>query len=115
MSNYLNPDLMPSWLSNLFNTENHENILTNINDDDCAVMKFGDRYLVITTDFLNANPISVELGIASNYDLGRLLVLSNLSDLCGSGAKPFAMLTGITMKKYESENNFKELIQIIIT
>ncbi|MBI4657255.1 MAG: thiamine-monophosphate kinase [Verrucomicrobia bacterium] len=74
-------------------------------------MKWDGRYLVATTDFLNANPIALELGIGSIWDLGRLVVASNLSDLCGSGALPVALLVGVTLPQGATRSEFKEFMR----
>jgi len=96
--NRIDPDNIPFWLQNYWSRLNYKNIVAGINDDDCAVISLNEtENLVITTDFLNANPISVELGICNAYDLGRIIVASNISDLCGTGAKPLAFLFGVTM------------------
>ncbi len=100
----IDPDNYPKWLAEKWSRNYYTNIIAGINDDDCAIIKFCDtESLVITTDFLNANPISVELGICDTKDLGRLLVASNMSDLCGTGAKPVAFLVGVTMAKNDTE------------
>lgn len=112
----IDPDNIPKWLAKKWARNNYTNIIAGINDDDCAIIKLSDKEsLIITTDFLNANPISVELGICDTKDLGRLLVASNISDLCGTGAKPIAFLLGVTMAKNDSEEeltNFFEGVKI---
>ena len=112
----IDPDNIPKWLAKIWARKNYTNIIAGINDDDCAIIKLSDtENLIITTDFLNANPISVELGICDTKDLGRLLVASNISDLCGTGAKPLAFLVGVTMEKNDSEEeltNFFEGVKI---
>src|SRR6266851_8216130 len=98
MSKLLDPDEMPRWIAGLWPYGRRPSgIVAGVNDDDCAVVRWDCRYLVATTDFLNAKPIAMELGIGSLWDLGRLLVASNLSDLCGSGALPVALLVGVTL------------------
>ncbi|MDO8722132.1 MAG: AIR synthase related protein [Syntrophales bacterium] len=84
--------------------------MTAINDDDCAVMRRGSSLLVVTMDFVNSHPIVMELGIGSWDTLGRLVVAANLSDLCGTGAKPVAMLIGITMPYGSLTEQFKRII-----
>lgn len=100
----IDPDNIPKWLEEKWSRNNYTNIIAGINDDDCAIIKFcKSESLVITTDFLNANPISVELEICDTKDLGRLLVASSMSDICGTGAKPIAFLLGVTMAKNDTE------------
>lgn len=107
----LDPDEMPSWLAGLWPPSAFQPlILAGINDDDCAVLRWGDRLLVITIDYLNSSPIGSQLGIATPEDLGRLIVAASISDLCGSGAKPEAMLTAITMPRGTAEDDFRRLM-----
>jgi thiamine-monophosphate kinase len=108
----LDPDEMPSWLKQLFATSKLNNsIVAGVDDDDCAILKWNGRYLVVSIDFLNANPIASELGIGGMADLGRLLVAANLSDLCGSGAAPVALLVGITLEREAAVADYKKLMR----
>jgi len=110
----LNPDGIHNWLAKLVSDQKYSYLLEGINDDDCAILVLENIKFVITTDFLNANPIAKELKICSNWDLGRLLVAANLSDLCGTGAKPIAMLTSLMFEKETLEISFKELIKGVL-
>ena len=110
MKESLNPDAVHSWLSALWPKNQYQNVIAGINDDDCAVLDISGNKLVITTDYLNANPISKQLGIATNRDLGKLLVAANLSDLLGTGAKPIAFLASIMMHKESKLEDFNELM-----
>jgi thiamine-monophosphate kinase len=105
----LDPDEAPIWLAKLWNTSLSEDVIAGVDEDDCAVLFFSDSVLVATTDFLNASPIALQLGLGDLYDLGRLLVAANLSDLCGTGAKPRALLTAITMERGSSQEDFQRL------
>lgn len=106
------PDDMPNWLASLWPPKQFgTSLLTAINDDDCAVMRWGSSLLVITMDFVNSHPIVMELGIGSWDTLGRLVVAANLSDLCGTGAKPMAMLIGITMPYDSRTEQFKRIMR----
>lgn len=108
----LDPDEMPPWIAGLWpNGRRSSNVVAGVNDDDCAVLKWNGRYLVATTDFLNANPIALELGVGGMWDLGRLVVASNLSDLCGSGALPVALLIGVTLPHTATDTDFKDLMR----
>ena len=112
MTDLLNPDDMPAWLakqwpqSSLFPL-----IIAGVNDDDCSVIRWSDDYVVITTDYVNAWPIAIELGIGSIRTLGRLAVAANLSDLIGSGARPRGLLIAVTMKRGSNTEEFKELMR----
>ena len=103
---------MPPWIAGLWpKGRRPRKILAGVNDDDCAVVDWDGRYLAATTDFLNANPIALELGIGTMWDLGRLVVASSLSDLCGSGALPIALLLGVTLPHDATEAEFKNLMR----
>jgi len=105
------PDDMPNWLASLWPPRKFGALLlTAINDDDCAVMRWGSSLLVVTMDFVNSHPIVMELGIGNWDTLGRLVVAANLSDLCGTGAKPVAMLIGITMPYGSRTEQFKRIM-----
>lgn len=112
MPNSLDPDEMPGWIARLWpRGRRPRSVLAGVNDDDCAMLKWKGQYLVATTDFLNANPIALELGIGGMWDLGRLVVASNLSDLCGSGALPVALLIGVTLPHGATQADFKALMR----
>jgi thiamine-monophosphate kinase len=107
----LDVDNMPEWLSELCSPKYKKSIIAGINDDDCAIIQSGKEQIVLTTDFLNSNPIALELGIANLWDIGRILVASNLSDLYGSCAYPLGFLTSIMLSKEDAtEEDFKLLM-----
>ena len=111
MNNNIDVDEMPKWLSSLIGKKFHSNIIAGINEDDCAIIKVGKEEIVITTDYLNSNPIALELGIATYWDLGRILVAANISDLCGSCAYPKAFLASIMLDKQNiKESDYKDLM-----
>jgi thiamine-monophosphate kinase len=106
----LDPDAMASWLADLWReSKRGRNVTTTIDQDDCAVLRFGNSNIVLTMDFLNASPIAEELGIGTPWNLGRLLVAANVSDLYGSGAMPIALLTGITLPRGSTAKEFKDV------
>ena len=106
---------MPNWLASLWPRRKFGgSLLTEINDDDCAVMRLGSSLLVVTMDFINSHPIVMELGIGNWDTLGRLVVAANISDLCGTGAKPMAMLIGITMPYNSCTEHFKRIMSGIL-
>lgn len=113
ISRKLDPDNMPSWLLGFFKKGYlKNNVIAGINEDDCAILKVGREELVITSDYLNANPIAIEFKLGSFWDLGRLLVASNISDLCGTGALPVAFLTSLMFDKNKTdEADFKLLMK----
>lgn len=86
-------------------------VVTNIDDDDCAVVEIGTETIVITTDFINSNPAIVELGKGSWYNLGQLVVCHNLADLAGSGCIPKFFLTGICAPSETTSDDILNFIQ----
>jgi thiamine-monophosphate kinase len=106
----LDPDNEPAWLASLWPSGDYPGVIAGINDDDCAVLSINGQLVIATTDFLNANPIAMQLGLGTLHDLGRLLVCANLSDLCGSGASPMALLVAITMEYGSTVSDFRQLI-----
>jgi len=112
MSKRLDPDEMPEWLATLWPALGRDpSIVAGVNEDDCAVLEWDQQLLVVTTDYLNAHPIASELGIGTAADFGRLVVASNLSDLCGSGAEPRALLIAVTMERDATEAEFQSLMR----
>ncbi len=108
----LDPDAVPGWLSTLWPLAGRDpRIIAGVNEDDCAVIEWGDRYLVVTVDFLNSRPIAVQLGLGGLVEVGRLLVAANLADLCGSGAEPRALLIGATFERGAGEEDFRDLMR----
>jgi thiamine-monophosphate kinase len=108
----LDPDAMPSWLSRLWPASKYGPfLLAGINDDDCAIMRWDDDLLVVTTDYLNSSPIAVQLGIADESILGRLVVAANVADLLSTGATPRALLVGLTMPRNSTVSEYKRLMK----
>ena len=107
----LDPDTLPPWLASQFTSKYQSSrILTTVNDDDCATIRIGKELVVMTTDFINANPIMLELRIGGFYELGRMLVAHNISDLLGSGAHPRFLLLGLTLKSDTTKLELENLI-----
>ncbi len=107
----LDPDDVSEWLATLWPFATSDPfVLAGVNDDDCAVLQWDEQLLVLTADFLNASPIASQLGIATLKDLGRLVVASSVSDLCGSGARPRAMLLGAMLEHGTTEEEFQLLM-----
>lgn len=108
----LDPDAVPDWLSTLWPPAGRDpRIVAGVNEDDCAVMRWGEEYVVLTVDFLNSRPIAIQLGLGGLAEVGRLLVAANLADLCGTGAEPRALLIGATLERSASEEDFRNLMQ----
>lgn len=104
----LNPECAPSLIENLWPKDKlrSKEIICGINEDDCSIIRIGDKIIGITTDFLNSKPICLEFNIATYYDLGKLTVASNLADLLGSGLKPHSFMLGLMLKRAISEEDF---------
>jgi thiamine-monophosphate kinase len=111
MAKTLDPDDVPEWLAKCWPVASSDPfVIAGVNDDDCAVLQWDEALLVVTTDYLNASPIATQLGIATPRDLGRLVVASSVADLCGSGARPRAMLLGAMLQHGTTDEEFQELI-----
>jgi thiamine-monophosphate kinase len=103
------PDDAPGWLAEMFPPA--AGVLAGVGQDDCGVIETGAGLLVVSTDFINSRPILVEYGIADRSALGRLVVAHNLSDLCGSGASPVAILVGITAERDSSCDDTQQVMR----
>ncbi|KAA6336740.1 Thiamine-monophosphate kinase [termite gut metagenome] len=112
---HIDPDIFHFWINNYIGSNyysRYKHIEAGINQDDCAIinLKNGEK-IVITTDYLNANPIALELKIGNFYDLGRITVASNISDLCGTGAKPIGFLLGISSNKETNQEDIYDFVK----
>jgi thiamine-monophosphate kinase len=65
-------------------------ILGGVENDDCAVIDAGDRYLVATTDMLHRQTDFPD--IMNPWQMGWMSVAVNLSDVAAMGAKPAGIL-----------------------
>jgi len=109
----IDPDGKIPWLSGAIGDalQAPHDLIAGIGDDDCAVLDLAGRsILVVTSDYVNANPIILTLAIGTYFELGRYLVNSNLADLCGSGADPVAIITSIMWNRERSEAEFEQLM-----
>ncbi len=98
-------------ISLLTATTKNKHVLTNVDDDDCAVVKINQEILVITTDFINSSPAILELGKGSWYSLGQLVACHNLADLAGSGCMARFFLSGICAPFDTSPKDFLDFTQ----
>lgn len=111
MSEMLDPDSMPNYLSHIFSSrKNDKRVIAGVNDDDCAVLPWGDSVMVASTDFVNANPIPIEFGIGDLLTVGRLAIAANLSDLLGTGATPKCILLSVMMPRESLTSDFQRII-----
>ncbi|MDM7911980.1 MAG: thiamine-phosphate kinase [Methanotrichaceae archaeon] len=65
-------------------------ILGGVENDDCAVIDAGDRYLVATTDMLHRKTDFPD--IMNPWQMGWMSVAVNLSDVAAMGAEPAGVL-----------------------
>jgi thiamine-monophosphate kinase len=113
MASSLDPDAKISWLSEALASSLPPpfKMIAGVGDDDCAAIDLdGSTILVLTSDYVNAQPIMVTLGLGSFYELGRYLVNSNLADLCGSGAKPLALLISVMWNRDQPSSAFEQFM-----
>ncbi len=112
---HIDPDIFHFWINSYLGKNyysQYKHVEAGVNQDDCAIIRLDkEKKLIITTDYLNASPIALELGIGSFYDLGRITVASNISDLCGTGAQPIGFLLGIASGKETSPDNIVEFVK----
>ncbi len=83
-------------------------VIVGLGEDDCAVVRFGERNLVLTTDCLHEKT-DFPTGIKPE-EIGHLALAVNLSDLAGSGAKPLFFLYTITLTE-EGEEEFESILR----
>ena len=111
---HINPDIFHFWINSCLGEDyysNYRHVEAGVNQDDCAIIRLDkEKKIVITTDFLNANPIALELSVGGYYSLGRITVASNISDLCGTGAKPIGFLLGIASGKETNPDIIKDFV-----
>ena len=75
--------------------------------DDCAVVDWGDQYLLVTTDVINQRahiPPS-----ATPYQIGWFAVAMNLSDVAAMGGYPLGFVAALSLPRTLDVNWLKEL------
>lgn len=70
-------------------------ILGGVENDDCAVIDAGERYLVATTDMLHRDTDFPD--IMNPWQMGWMSVAVNLSDIAAMGAEPAGVLIAVGM------------------
>lgn len=68
-------------------------ILGGVENDDCALIEAGERYLVATTDMLHRQTDFPE--IMNPWQMGWMSVAVNLSDIAAMGAEPAGLLMAV--------------------
>lgn len=96
--------LIASLIRPLF-TRLKKGVEVNIGDD-AAVLQLTDSLsLVLTIDKIPEQLVAHSLGIMDLCDVGRYLVVANLSDLAAMGAGPIALLLSLCLpQEFETEN-----------
>ena len=91
------------------NFSSKKNVTLGAGQDDCAVIDFGEWYLILTTDMLHKKadfPSQM-----SAYQIGWTTVAVNLSDIASMGATPFVFLVAIGIPDDTKKEFFLELGQ----
>jgi len=86
-----------------------EDVLVGVGEDDCAVVKINDKYLVLTTDCVHEKT-DFPKGI-KDEEIGHLALAVTLSDLAGTGAKPLFFLYTITLTKDIDDARFERILR----
>ena len=68
-------------------------ILGGVENDDCALIEAGERYLVATTDMLHRQTDFPD--IMNPWQMGWMAVAVNLSDIAAMGAEPASLLMAV--------------------
>lgn len=80
--------------SQLFKSEKKD-VLTGAGEDDCAVVKIGEKNVLLTTDCIHEKTDFPPDMLPE--EMGHMALAVNLSDIAGSGGKPLHFLFNITL------------------
>ncbi|MDD2777912.1 MAG: thiamine-phosphate kinase [Methanocellales archaeon] len=69
------------------------NVVLSAGEDDCAVLDWGDDYLLLTTDMLHQSTDFPDK--MTPWQIGWMSVAVNLSDIAAMGARPLAIVTAL--------------------
>ncbi len=83
-------------------------VVAGAGDDDCAVIRVGERFLLLTTDSLHERA-DFPPGMLPT-EMGHMAIAVNLSDLAGSGAKPEYFLFTISVREGIDEDFFTQIL-----
>ncbi len=75
--------------------------------DDCALVDWGDQYLLITTDMVSQRAHLPPTATA--YQIGWFLVASNLSDVAAMGGYPLGFVAALALPRSMDVNYLREL------
>lgn len=84
-------------------------IVLDAGSDDVGVLRVGTVQIAVSSDYTNFQPIGAELGVSSLRDRGYLLIIHNVSDLLGSGAKPLAAVVALGLPDSYGRRELLEL------
>jgi len=94
--------------SNIVKNSFFDNKAINSFKDDAALINFGDKYLVATSDILFK---SAHFPDEMTYEqIGKKVVTANVSDLAAMGAKPLGIIIAVGLPKEMLLNDFDNLI-----
>jgi thiamine-monophosphate kinase len=75
--------------------------------DDCALVDWGDQYLLVTTDLINQRAHMPPT--ATPYQIGWFLVATNLSDVAAMGGYPLGFVAALALPRGMDVNYLREL------
>ena len=100
-------EIIRTIIKPLFNPDN----LLNLAGDDCAVIENPSGYaLSLTTDRIPADFISFKLGLINYFQLGKMLVAFNISDILSSGGIPIGLLLNLSFNEEFLLNDLEEIL-----
>ncbi len=82
-------------------------ILGGVENDDCAMIDAGERYLVVTTDMLHQKTDFPD--IMNPWQMGWMVVAVNLSDIAAMGAQPAGVLIAAGLPQEADQYYIDEL------
>jgi thiamine-monophosphate kinase len=93
--------------SNIFRKKKEE-VIAGAGEDDCAVVRVNDKYLLFTADSLHEKTDFPKQMLP--LEIGHMALAVNLSDLAGSGAKPEYFLYTISLREGIDEEFFSQIL-----
>lgn len=72
----------------------HPNVIVGPGEDDCAVVRAGDKVLLITCD-LSMEDVHFRRGVVSPHEIGWKAATSGLSDIASMGGVPLFMVASV--------------------
>jgi len=76
--------------------------------DDCAVLDFGDEYLLVSTDMIFQETHIPK--VMTPWQIGWFIVAINLSDIAAKGGRPLGLVLSLGLPKDTTELFLKELM-----